>query len=157
MSSRQIELANAVQEMLNDIKYEDQASHFYFGRIENIEYPFFNIYFGDFSVEIAEQNRWQENSPSCVVEFAYSDVTDDEILYEYADKIVEKLSNGIKYTRRNISTVIRPQNFSINIVDGYAQVVFDLNYQIDTFIKMDNDNLDKMETLDLNFENKEEQ
>lgn len=149
MSSRQIELANAIQEMLNDITYNDQACHFYFGRVNNIEYPFFNIYFGEFGVAIAEQNRWQENTPSCVVEFAYAADTDDETLYEYGDKIVEKLSNGIKYTRRNMTTIIRPENFSINIVDGFVQVIFDMNYQIDTYVKIDNDNLDKMNDLDL--------
>lgn len=149
MSSRQIELANAIQEMLNDISYNDQTCHFYFGKVNNIEYPFFNIYFGDFGVETYEQNRWQENTPSCVVEFAYASDTDDETLYEFGDKIVEKLSSGIKYQRRNISTVIRPETFTIGVVDGFVQVIFDINYQIDTYVKMDNDNLDKMESLDL--------
>lgn len=142
------ELANAIQEKLSSVLSTENL-HYYFGRIKAVEYPFINIYFSSFSFDSIDQARWEDINATCVVEYAYAADTDDDVLYEFAEKIRSALIDGITYTRRKYKTNIKTDNFELNLVDGFAQVIFDLNYQIDTKIKMDNDNLDKMENLAL--------
>lgn len=142
------ELANAIQEKLSSVLSTENL-HYYFGRIKAVEYPFINIYFSSFSFDSIDQARWEDINATCVIEYAYAADTEDDALYEFAEKIRAALLGGFAYTRRDYKTNIKTDNFEVGIVDGFAQVIFDLNYQIDTAIKMDNDNLDKMETLAL--------
>lgn len=142
------ELANAIQEKLSTTLSSENL-HYYFGRVKAVEYPFVNIYFSSFSFDVSEQARWEDVNATCVVEYAYAADTEDDALYEFAEKIRAALIGGFTYTRRESKTKIKTTNFELKIVDGFAQVIFDLNYQIDTAIKMDNDNLDKMQDLGL--------
>lgn len=142
------ELANAIQEKLSSV-LENENLHYYFGRIKAVEYPFINIYFSSFTFDSVQQAMWEDINATCVVEYAYAADTEDDALYEFAEQIRAALIDGFAYTRRNYKTNIKTDNFELNIVDGFAQVVFDLNYQIDTKAKIDNDNLDKMGNLGL--------
>lgn len=142
------ELANAIQEKLSSV-LETENLHYYFGRIKAVEYPFINIYFSSFVFDSVQQAMWEDINATCVIEYAYAADTEDDALYEFAEKIRSALIDGFTYTRKNYKTNIKTDKFELNIVDGFAQVVFDLNYQIDTKVKMDNDNLDKMENLGL--------
>lgn len=148
------ELANAIQEKLSSVL--GGGLHYYFGKVKTVEYPFVNIYYSSFMTNSNEQVRWEDINATCVIEYAYADVTNDDALYEKAEEIRNALLGGFQYTRRDYQTTVKTDGFEIGVVDGFAQVVFDLNYQIDTAIKMDNDNLDKMEILSLNINNEKE-
>lgn len=142
------ELANAIQEKLSTVLSTENL-HYYFGRVKAVEYPFINIYFSSLSFDSIEQARWEDVNATCIIEYAYAADTEDDALYEFAEKIRAALLGGFEYTRGDYKTKISTDNFEQGIVDGFAQVIFDLNYQIDTAIKMDNDNLDKMQDLGL--------
>lgn len=151
------ELANAIQSKLSSV-IKDENLHYYFGRVKAIEYPFINIYFSSFTFDSNEQARWEDINATCIVEYTYAADTNDDVLYEFAEKIRAALLNGFEYSRRDYKAVVKTDSFEVGIVDGFAQVIFDVNYQIDTAIKMDNDNLDKMQNLGLDLtisENKE--
>ncbi|MBQ7284655.1 MAG: hypothetical protein IJW72_00165 [Alphaproteobacteria bacterium] len=147
--NQQEELANALQEALSPLLFDGQEIHYYFGRVNSVEYPFINIYFSNFRADIMEAARYKDINATCVVEFAYASTTEDDKLYEFMEKMENKLLPGFQYTRREHKCFIKTDSFESNIVDGFGQLVFDLNYQIDTEVKIDNDNLDKMETLAL--------
>ena len=77
-------------------------------------------------------------------------------LYEFADSIIEPLKKGLQYKRREKSYIITPNDdFEHRIVDGYLQISFSANYQVDTVDKIAYDNAEKMGTLDLTFESED--
>lgn len=147
----QLELAEAIFRTLAGLKYKNQSVNFFFGRIKNVKYPFIDAYFPSFRDSIATANMWCDISATVCLEFAYAKETDDEELYNFADSIIAPLKSGIKYMRGVNKHIITPNDdFEVRIVDGYLQIVFDVNYQVDTAVKVAYDNLAKMENLDVN-------
>lgn len=147
----QLELAEAIQRTLAGLRYNSQAVNFFFGRIKNVKYPFIDIYFPSFRESTASANMWNEITATVCIEFAYAKETEDEELYNFADSIIAPLKSGINYMRGIKKHIITPHDdFEVRIVDGYLQIVFDVNYQVDTAVKVAYDNLDKMENLDVN-------
>lgn len=147
----QLELAEAIQRTLAGLEYNSQPVTFFFGRIKNVRYPFIDIYFPSFRESTASANMWNEISATVCIEFAYAKETEDEELYNFVDSIVPPIKNGIKYLRGvNQYTITPNDDFDIKIVDGYLQIMFDVNYQVDTAVKLAYDSLEKMENLDLN-------
>lgn len=147
----QLELAEAIQRTLAGLRYNSQAVNFFFGRIKSVKYPFIDVYFPVFRESTASANMWNDISATVCLEFAYAKETDDENLYNFADSIIAPLKSGIKYMRGVRSHIITPNDdFDIKIVDGYLQIVFEVNYQVDTAVKVAYDNLAKMENLDVN-------
>lgn len=147
----QLELAEAIQRTLAGLKYNRQDVVFFFGRIKNVKYPFIDIYFPTFRESTASANMWNDITATVCIEFAYAKETQDEELYNFADSIIPPLKSGIKYMRGVQNFIITPNDdFEVRIVDGYLQIVFDVNYQVDTAVKVAYDNLDKMENLDVN-------
>lgn len=146
----QLELAEAIQRTLADVKYNSQDVNFFFGRIKSVEYPFIDIYYPSFRESTASANMWNDISATVCIEFAYAKETEDEELYNFADSIIAPIKAGIKYQRGVKSFIITPNDdFDIKIVDGYLQILFDVNYQVDTTVKVAYDNLEKMEQLDI--------
>ena len=147
----QLELAEAIQRTLAGLKYNSQNVVFFFGRIKNVQYPFIDIYFPSFRESTADANMWNDISANVCLEFAYAKETQDEELYNFADSITAPLKSGIKYMRGTKNHIITPNDdFEVRIVDGYLQIVFDVNYSVDTAVKVAYDNLAKMEYLDVN-------
>lgn len=147
----QLELAEAIQRTLNGLKYKTKNVNFFFGRVKNVKYPFIDIYYPSFIESTASANMWNDISATVCIEFAYDKETEDDELYNFADSIIAPLKSGIKYMRGVKSYIITPNDdFQVRIVDGYLQILFDVNYQVDTAVKVAYDNLDKMENLDVN-------
>lgn len=147
----QLELAEAIQRTLADVKYNSQAVNFFFGRIKNVKYPFIDIYYPSFRESTASANMWNDISATVCIEFAYAKETEDEELYNFADSIIAPIKAGIKYMRGVKSLIITPDDdFEIRIVEGYLQILFNVNYQVDTAVKVAYDNLEKMQNLDVN-------
>lgn len=147
----QLELAEAIQRTLAGLRYHSQAVNFFFGRIKNVKYPFIDIYFPSFRESISSANIWNDISATVCIEFAYAKETEDEELYNFADSIIAPIKAGIKYKRGENSYTITPDdNFEVRIVDGYLQILFNVNYLVDTAVKVAYDNLEKMQNLDIN-------
>ena len=147
----QLELAEAIQRTLAGLRYNSQNVVFFFGRIKNVKYPFIDIYFPTLRESTAQANMWNDITATVCIEFAYAKETQDEELYNFADSITAPLKSGIKYMRGVHKFTITPDDdFEVRIVDGYLQIVFDVNYQVDTAVKVAYDNIDKMENLDVN-------
>lgn len=147
----QLELAEAIQRTLTDVKYNSQAVNFFFGRIKNVKYPFIDIYYPSFRESISSANIWNDISATVCIEFAYAKETEDEELYNFADSIIAPIKAGIKYKRGENSYTITPDDdFEVRIVDGYLQILFNVNYLVDTAVKVAYDNLEKMQNLDIN-------
>lgn len=147
----QLELAEAIQRTLADVKYNSQAVNFFFGRIKNVKYPFIDIYYPSFRESISSANMWNDISATVCIEFAYAKETEDEELYNFADSIIAPIKSGIKYKRGENSYTITPDDdFEIRIVEGYLQILFNVNYLVDTAVKVAYDNLEKMQNLDIN-------
>lgn len=148
-----LELAEAIQRTLSGLKYDSKDVVFFYGRIKNVKYPFIDIYFPNYRESIASANMWCDVSATVCIEFAYAKETEDDKLDNFAENIVMPLKSGIKYMRGVNHHIITPKDdFDIRIVDGYLQILFEVNYQVDTAIKVNYDNLDKMINLDLNIE-----
>ena len=147
----QLELAEAIQRTLADVKYNSQAVNFFFGRIKNVKYPFIDIYYQSFRESTASANMWNDISATVCIEFAYAKETEDEELYNFADSIIAPIKGGIKYKRGENSYTITPDDdFEVRIVEGYLQILFNVNYLVDTAVKVAYDNLEKMQNLDIN-------
>lgn len=147
----QLELAEAIQRTLAGLEYNSQAVNFFFGRIKNVKYPFIDIYFPSFRESTSNANMWNEITATVCIEFAYANDTNDDELYNFADSIIAPLKSGINYMRGVNSYTIKPNDdFDIRIVDGYLQILFEVNYLVDTAVKVAYDNLDKMQNLDVN-------
>lgn len=146
----QLELAEAIQRTLTGLRYNSQDVNFFFGRIKNVKYPFIDIYFPSFRESTASANIWNDISATVCIEFAYAKETEDEELYNFADSIIAPLKSGINYMRGVTKHIITPDDdFEVRIVDGYLQILFNVNYLVDTATKVAYDNLDKMENLDI--------
>jgi len=147
----QLELAEAIQRTLAGLKYNGQTVNFFFGRIKNVKYPFIDIYYSSFRESTASANMWNDISATVCIEFAYAKETEDEELYDFAESIIAPLKSGINYVRGVKNHIITPNDdFDIRIIDGYLQILFDVNYQVDTAVKVAYDNLEKMQNLDVN-------
>lgn len=147
----QLELAEAIQRTLAGLKFNQKSVNFFFGRIKSVKYPFVDVYFPSFRESTANANMWNEITATVCLEFAYAKETDDETLYNFSDSITAPLKSGIKYMRGVKSYIIKPEDdFEVRIVDGYLQIMFEVNYAVDTAVKVAYDNLAKMENLDVN-------
>lgn len=148
-----VELAQAISRTLGNLRYNEKDVKLFFGRIRSVEYPFIVVYFPIFTSSTADQNFYADISAQVVIEFAYGEETDDLELYGFADTIIEPLKKGLKYQRREKNFIITPNDdFEQRIVDGYLQISFSVNYQVDTADKVAYDNSEKMKDLDLTFE-----
>lgn len=148
-----VELAQAISRTLGNLRYNEKDVKLFFGRIRSVEYPFIVVYFPIFTSSTADQNFYADISAQVVIEFAYGEETDDLELYSFADTIIEPLKKGLKYQRREKNFIITPNDdFEQRIVDGYLQISFSVNYQVDTADKVAYDNSEKMKDLDLTFE-----
>lgn len=148
-----VELAQAISRTLGNLRYNEKDVKLFFGRIRSVEYPFIVVYFPIFTSSTADQNFYADISAQVVIEFAYGEETDDLELYGFADTIIEPLKKGLKYQRREKNFIITPNDdFEHRIVDGYLQISFSANYQVDTADKVAYDNSEKMKDLDLTFE-----
>ena len=148
-----VELAQAISRTLGNLRYNEKDVKLFFGRIRSVEYPFIVVYFPIFTSSTADQNFYADISAQVVIEFAYGEETDDLELYSFADTIIEPLKKGLKYKRREKNFIITPNDdFEQRIVDGYLQISFSVNYQVDTADKVAYDNSEKMKDLDLTFE-----
>lgn len=151
-----VELAQAISRTLGNLRYNEKDVKLFFGRIRSVEYPFIVVYFPIFTSSTADQNFYADISAQVVIEFAYGEETDDLELYGFADTIIEPLKKGLKYQRREKNFIITPNDdFEQRIVDGYLQISFSVNYQVDTADKVAYDNSEKMKDLDLTFESED--
>lgn len=148
-----VELAQAISRTLGNLRFQEKDVKIFFGRVRSVEYPFMVVYFPLFTSSTADQNFYADIHAEIVIEFAYAAETDDLELYEFADSIIEPLKKGLQYKRHEKSYIITPNDdFEHRIVDGYLQISFSANYQVDTVDKIAYDNAEKMGTLDLTFE-----
>lgn len=148
-----VELAQAISRTLGNLRFQEKDVKIFFGRVRSVEYPFMVVYFPLFTSSTADQNFYADISAQVVIEFAYGEETDDLELYGFADTIIEPLKKGLKYQRREKNFIITPNDdFEQRIVDGYLQISFSVNYQVDTADKVAYDNSEKMKDLDLTFE-----
>lgn len=148
-----VELAQAISRTLGNLRFQEKDVKIFFGRVRSVEYPFMVVYFPIFTSSTADQNFYADISAQVVIEFAYGEETDDLELYGFADTIIEPLKKGLKYQRREKNFIITPNDdFEQRIVDGYLQISFSVNYQVDTADKVAYDNSEKMKDLDLTFE-----